>query len=218
MSAALPGVTYIVTIYNKAPYLEGVIRALAKQEGGFERQYVLVDDGSTDGSDTIAARLAAKLANARFIRQDENRGPSLAVNRGLAAAKLPFTQVIDSDDVLAPYATKLLLQAALKSGCGAVYGRNARLRIAGGVALSRGARRRRRDRTDRTRFIMSSALGHAGGSTYITRHRNSSGGPAAATSACSCRTSQSRNAWPWQCQWESWTASSAWDRATTRTG
>ncbi len=51
MSAPLPGVSYIVTIYNKAPYLEGVIRALAAQEGGFERQCVLTSmSGSTDGS------------------------------------------------------------------------------------------------------------------------------------------------------------------------
>ena len=125
MSAALPGVTYIVTIYNKARYLDGVVRALAAQEGDFPRQYVLVDDGSTDGAADIAARIAKTLPGARFLPQRENRGPSLAVNRGLAAATMPFTQIIDGDDILAPYATKLLLRAALDSGCGAVYGRNA---------------------------------------------------------------------------------------------
>jgi hypothetical protein len=166
MSTALPGVTYIVTIYNKAPYLEGVIRALAQQEGEFDRQYVLVDDGSTDGSDAIAARLAGNLANARFIRQDENRGPSRAVNRGLAEAKLPFTQIIDSDDILAPYATKLLLQAALKSGCGAVYGRNAYY----------GSPAELRFPAEPVTVIVTVLpdalyhvirIGHAGGSTYI---------------------------------------------------
>jgi hypothetical protein len=165
MTDALPGVTYIVTIYNKAPYLAGVIRALARQQGGFERHYVLVDDGSTDGSGEIAQALVGDLPNARLIRQ-ENRGPSAAVNRGLAEAAMPFTQIIDGDDVLAPYATKLLLTAALKSRCGAVYGRNdwygtpAELRFP-------------EEPADPAVTVLEDALyrviriGHAGGSTYI---------------------------------------------------
>jgi hypothetical protein len=165
MSGALPGVTYVVTIFNKAPYLEGVVRALADQVGGFERQYVLVDDGSTDGSGEIAARLAGELRNARLIRQ-ENRGPSAAVNRGLAAAAMPFTQIVDGDDVLAPYATKLLLKAALASGCGAVYGRNDWYGSAAELRFPDEPR-------DVAVTVLRDALyhviriGHAGGSTFI---------------------------------------------------
>jgi hypothetical protein len=165
MNDALPGVTYIVTIYNKAPYLEGVIQALANQQGRFERQYVLVDDGSTDGSGEIAARLVGELHNARLIRQD-NRGPSVAVNRGLAEATMPFTQIIDGDDVLAPYATKVLLTAALSSGCGAVYGRNAWYRSLAELRFPE-------EPATAAVTILPDALyhviriGHAGGSTYI---------------------------------------------------
>lgn len=119
----LPGISYVVTIYNKAPYLEGVVRALARQEGEFERHYILVDDGSTDGSGELAARLVADLPGAELIRQ-RNSGPSVAVNRGIARARLPWTQIVDGDDQLAPYASRLLLRAASESGCGAVYGRN----------------------------------------------------------------------------------------------
>lgn len=165
MNEALPGVTYIVTIYNKAAYLDGVIRALANQQGSFERHYVLVDDGSTDGSGEIAARLAGELRNARLIRQ-ENRGPSAAVNRGLAEAAMPFTHIIDGDDVLAPYATKLLLKAALASGCGAVYGRNDWYRSLAELRFPE-------EPPEVAVTVMQDALyhvisiGHAGGSTYI---------------------------------------------------
>ena len=165
MNEALPGVTYIVTIFNKAPYLEGVIRALANQEGRFERQYVLVDDGSTDGSGEVAARLAGALHNARYIRQ-ENRGPSAAVNRGLAEAAMAFTHIVDGDDVLAPYATKLLLRAALASGCGAVYGRNDWYGSPAELCFPK-------EPPDVAVTVLQDALyhviriGHAGGSTYI---------------------------------------------------
>ena len=124
MTTELPGVSYVVTIYNKARYLAGVVRALASQQGDFARQYILVDDGSTDGSGELAERLAAGLSSARVVRQ-KNQGPSVAVNRGLEHALLPFTQIVDGDDLLAPYASRLLLRAAIGSGCGAVYGRNA---------------------------------------------------------------------------------------------
>jgi Glycosyl transferase family 2 len=161
----LPGVSYVVTIFNKAPYLEGVVRALAAQEGAFERQYILVDDGSTDGSGELAARLAAGLVNAELIRQD-NRGPSVAVNRGIERASLPFTQIVDGDDILAPYASRLLLRAARQSGCDAIYGRNAYYAAAeaprfapepGEVAV--------RVLDDPLYTIIR--IGHAGGSTHI---------------------------------------------------
>ncbi|HUK59116.1 MAG TPA: glycosyltransferase family 2 protein [Stellaceae bacterium] len=117
------GVSYVVTIYNKARYLEGVIAALRNQQGQFERQYILVDDGSSDGSGELARRLVAGLPGAELISQ-QNSGPSVAVNRGIAHARLSFTQIVDGDDILAPYASRLLLRAAAESGCGAIYGHN----------------------------------------------------------------------------------------------
>jgi hypothetical protein len=165
VSEALPGVTYIVTIYNKAPYLEGVIAALAAQEGGFERHYVLVDDGSTDGSGELAARIVARLGNATLIRQD-NRGPSAAVNRGLAAATMKFTQIIDGDDVLAPYASRLLLKAALESGCGAVYGRNRWYASPAELRFPPAPERLAVTVLEDALYTVI-RIGHAGGSTYI---------------------------------------------------
>jgi hypothetical protein len=117
----MAGVTYLVTIYNKAPYLRSVLTAIRGQQGEFDRQYVLVDDGSTDGSGELAAAEIAGWPNASLIRQ-ENKGPSAATNRGLAAAEMPLTHIVDADDILAPYATKLLLRATAESGCGLVYG------------------------------------------------------------------------------------------------
>ncbi|HUZ71820.1 MAG TPA: glycosyltransferase family 2 protein [Stellaceae bacterium] len=119
----LPSITYLVTIYNKAPYIEGVLAAVRDQRGAFARQVVLVDDGSTDGSAEIASRVIADWPEALLIRQP-NCGPSVAVNRGLAVARMKFTQIVDGDDILAPYASQLLAEAALASGCGAVYARN----------------------------------------------------------------------------------------------
>ncbi len=160
----LPGVSYVVTIYNKARHLEGVVRALRAQAGTFERQYILVDDGSTDGSGDLAERLVAGLPDAEVIRQ-RNSGPSVAVNRGLARARLPFTQIVDGDDILAPYASRMLLTAAAASGCGAVYGRNAYYADAAPSFAPEPQEVAVRVLDDALHTIIR--IGHAGGSTYI---------------------------------------------------
>ncbi|MGH7109519.1 MAG: glycosyltransferase family 2 protein [Stellaceae bacterium] len=103
-----------------------MLRALAAQEGDFAREVIIVDDGSTDASAQIIAALGPRLPGFRLITQ-ENRGPAIATNRGLAAARMPFVKLVDGDDLLAPYATRHLiavsqrLDAAVVIGAGGVY-------------------------------------------------------------------------------------------------
>ncbi len=79
---------------------------------------------------------------------------------------MPFTHIVDGDDVLAPYATKLLLEAALASGCGAVYGRNTWYRSAAELRFSEPpAQIEVRPLEDTLYTVLR--IGHAGGSTYI---------------------------------------------------
>ena len=46
----VPKVSFVATVYNKAPFLPHVAAALAAQEGAFDREFILVNDGSTDAS------------------------------------------------------------------------------------------------------------------------------------------------------------------------
>ena len=48
--APVTSVSYVVTIYNKTAALPFLVAGLAAQEGDFEREFIFVDDGSTDGS------------------------------------------------------------------------------------------------------------------------------------------------------------------------
>jgi hypothetical protein len=115
------GVTHLVTVYNKAAYIEEVLKAIRRQQGDFARQCVIVDDGSTDGSGEIVARTIADWPEAELIRQP-NGGPAAATNRGLERAAMPFIHIVDGDDILAPHATRVLLRAQAQSGCGLIYG------------------------------------------------------------------------------------------------
>lgn len=117
-----PGVSFVVPVYNKAPYLPGVIDRIAAQRGDFERQYVFVDDGSTDGSLDILRRKTAGWDNV-VIESQANAGSAAATNRGVALATLPFVKFVDADDLIASHATATLLGALEPSDAVLAYGR-----------------------------------------------------------------------------------------------
>ncbi|MGE5200974.1 MAG: glycosyltransferase family 2 protein [Acidobacteriota bacterium] len=115
------GVSFIVTVYNKAPYLPAVIAALAAQVGDFEREFVFVDDGSTDGSAEAIRERIKGWPNAKLICQS-NQGAGGAMNTAAAAASLPFLKMVDADDLLLPKGTLWLLEALQRYDAVMSYG------------------------------------------------------------------------------------------------
>jgi GT2 family glycosyltransferase len=83
---------------------------------------VVVDDGSTDGSATVAEAWSRRDQRIRIVHQ-ANAGVAAARNAGAAATDAPFLAFVDADDLWAP--TKIACQlAALDEGgpaAGLVY-------------------------------------------------------------------------------------------------
>lgn len=104
------GVSFIVPVYNKAPWLPAVLAGLQRQSGDFAREYVFVDDGSTDGSLALIRAITSGWPDTRIITQ-ANAGSAAATNAGIRAARLPFIKFCDADDILLPDATERLLAA-----------------------------------------------------------------------------------------------------------
>ncbi len=107
----MDSVSYIITIYNKAVCLPELVDALLAQEGDFDREYIFVDDESTDGSLQILQDLCKNIPEVIILSQ-QNTGPSGANNRGILAAKKKWIFFIDGDDYLFPRATQTLLNLA----------------------------------------------------------------------------------------------------------
>jgi glycosyltransferase involved in cell wall biosynthesis len=85
---------------------------LARQVGDFAREFLFVDDGSSDGSAELIARLTRGWRENVLILRQSNRGASAATNAGAARATLPWLKLVDGDDLLVPGATARLLEAA----------------------------------------------------------------------------------------------------------
>ena len=99
-AAMPPTLSVICVFYNAADYLsEAIESVLAQDFADFE--LLLVDDGSTDGSDGIARAFAENnpdkvrcLAHPATV----NRGISASRNLGLAQARADIVAFIDADD------------------------------------------------------------------------------------------------------------------------
>ena len=59
----MSSVSFIIPVYNKSSFLKYVIKCLKNQSGDFEREFIFVDDGSTDNSYEIISSLTKDLEN-----------------------------------------------------------------------------------------------------------------------------------------------------------
>ena len=96
-----PTVSVVIPTYNRAALLPRALESVIAQTF-LDWEIVLVDDGSTDETESVAADYANRLGS-RFIhlRQD-NAGSSAARNRGIDAARGEFIAFLDSDDEYLP--------------------------------------------------------------------------------------------------------------------
>ena len=100
MSPTPPTVSVIMPAYNAKRYVEQTIRSvLAQTFGDFE--FIIVDDGSTDGTLPILQRFAAEDARIVVISRP-NTGIVGALNDGIAKARGEFLARMDADDISLP--------------------------------------------------------------------------------------------------------------------
>ncbi|MCH5258507.1 MAG: glycosyltransferase family 2 protein [Lachnospiraceae bacterium] len=93
-------ISVIVPIYNSIDCLERCVKSICAQTYT-DLEILLIDDGSTDGTDKLCERLAAEDSRIRFYRK-ENGGASTARNMGIRLAKGEYLGFVDSDDYIEP--------------------------------------------------------------------------------------------------------------------
>lgn len=121
------GVSFVVPVYNKQPYLRDVLAQIKGQRGDFERQYVFVDDGSTDGSLERLRELTAGWDNL-VIHEQTNSGSAVATNKGIELATMPYVKFVDADDLIHTDATETLLSILEGTDACLAYGNVQRYR------------------------------------------------------------------------------------------
>ena len=90
--------TVTVPCYNSAAYMVRCIDSLLP--GGDALEIIVVDDGSTDETGTIADGYATRYPDRVRVIHQPNGGHGEGINQGLAHAKGLYFKVVDSDDRL----------------------------------------------------------------------------------------------------------------------
>jgi len=88
----------IMPCYNVATTLERALDSIINQRTNFEYEIVIVDDGSTDSTVTIAQKYSLQYKNMRILCNEINRGNAYTFYTGLTAAKGRYFCVLDGDD------------------------------------------------------------------------------------------------------------------------
>src|SRR5674476_382318 len=114
----------LMPVYNERTVVERCISLVltAPLPENMERELVIVDDCSTDGSFAILQRLAAQFPQIQLYRQARNRGKGAAVRAAIDKATGDFSLIQDADLEYDPSEYPRLLRPLLDGHADAVFG------------------------------------------------------------------------------------------------
>ena len=114
----------LMPVYNERTMVErciaGVLAAPLPED--MERELVIVDDCSTDGTSAILERIAAGEPRIRLFRHEINRGKGAAVRSAIQQAQGDFSLIQDADLEYDPAEYPILLRPLLLGRADAVFG------------------------------------------------------------------------------------------------
>jgi glycosyltransferase involved in cell wall biosynthesis len=94
-----PTVSILIPTFNRAHYVGDAI-ASALAQTLTDTEVIVVDDGSTDATPELVARISD--TRLRYVRHDANRGIPETRNTALASAQGQYIAWLDSDDTARP--------------------------------------------------------------------------------------------------------------------
>lgn len=117
-------VSILLCTYNRADMLGRALESLVRQEtdGEFRFEIVVVNDGSTDGTQVTLQKIVKDCQVPIRCLQGEGRGIAAARNTGVKAASGEWIAFFDDDQVAEPNWLKELLACAVQAGAEVVGG------------------------------------------------------------------------------------------------
>jgi glycosyltransferase involved in cell wall biosynthesis len=113
-------ISVVMPCHNAAPYVGEAIESVLRQTYR-KLELIVVEDGSTDGSNAIVDRLAADNPDLITVLYQTNSGPYAARNLGLARARGNFIAFLDADDYWHPDALARMYAAIVEARADVAY-------------------------------------------------------------------------------------------------
>jgi glycosyltransferase involved in cell wall biosynthesis len=131
----------IIPVYNEVRTIAEVMHVISSLElmGGIEKDIIVVNDYSTDGTleEIETAAVVLKNSSLKVLHHTENQGKGGAIHTGIKEATGDYTIIQDADLELEPEEINRLIKAVIEDGANVVYGsRFLGEKVKGGSVLS----------------------------------------------------------------------------------
>jgi glycosyltransferase involved in cell wall biosynthesis len=97
----MQAISIITAVRNGLPLIEWAFQSIRAQSFA-DFEWLVVDDGSTDGTYEALRAWTAEDSRIRLLRHEQNRGTAAARNTAVRAARGEFVSYLDHDDEYYP--------------------------------------------------------------------------------------------------------------------
>ena len=122
MQAKFNKVSILIPVYNEAATIKPLLKAVQAAPLPVQKEIIVIDDGSTDGTFDILQELADHIEDLVLLRNEHNRGKGFSLRSGIATATGQIIVVQDADLEYDPNDLLLLLDPILTHKADVVYG------------------------------------------------------------------------------------------------
>lgn len=113
-------VSVVVPCFNEKPTIIALLKSVAAAP--FNKEIIVVDDGSTDGTRDVLAEQASDIDGVRTVLQPHNQGKGAALRRGFQEARGDIVIVQDADLEYDPNEIPKVIAPIIDGRADVVYG------------------------------------------------------------------------------------------------
>lgn len=113
-------ISYIISIYNNEKFLKDFFESLKKLKGSFRKEFIIINDASTDNSLKLIKEYSKFLPNSTII--SHAKGPQFAVTDAIYISQGEYIQFLEPDAIIDPDNSIDLLNSVIKNNTKLAFG------------------------------------------------------------------------------------------------